>query len=330
MASHMNNSEIRVSAVKRPSRALIGNSIDAAIVVALLAAMLLSMYLPAIDHSIVRFGLAVVLFLFLPGYAAVAAVYPGKSPLGAIERTALSVGMSLVISPLIGFGLNFTTFGVRSLPMALSIAGFVLLFMAVALLRRRLMPPDERFVLDLATPVNSLWNALSLRNKIGMDRTATIMLITAALFVIITIGFLVAVPIKHEQYTEFYLYGKNGTIADYPVSCYLGDTKPVIVGIANHEGTVMTYNLAVTIDGIGSQRQEIYSDRFIIADNDTVEKTIDLTMDRAGDHLNLQFLLYVDGVPDTPYRACNLWVNVKAPPNATLPANVSVSPGPVA
>jgi uncharacterized membrane protein len=296
---------------------------DALIVLALVVAALLSMYVPGINDSILRFGMAIVLFMFLPGYALVAALYPRRNGPGGIERMALSAGMSLVISPLIGFALNFTTFGVRALPMALSIAFFTFLFIAVALLRRSLVPKAERFCLDLATPVSSLWNALSVRNKAGADRTATIVLLTSIALVIITIGFLVAAPIKHEQYTEFYLYGKNSTLAEYPVKCRLGDTRPVIVGIANHEGSVMTYNLAVTIDGIGSQRKQIYSDRFVLADNETLEKTIDLTLDMAGDHLNMQFLLYLDGVQDAPYRACNLWVDVKAPPNATLPANVS-------
>jgi uncharacterized membrane protein len=209
--------------------------------------------------------------------------------------------------------------------MALCIALFTVLFLGIALLRRRLVPAAERYCLDLATPVNSLWNAVSLRDRKGTDRTATIVLLTSVALVIITVGVLAAMPIKHEQYTEFYLYGKNSTIAEYPLSCNLGDTKPVIVGIANHEGTTMTYNLSVTIDGIGSQRKEIYAERFVLANNDTLEKPIDLALDRAGDHLNMQFLLYLDGMPEAPYRACNLWVDVNAPANATLPANVTLT-----
>jgi len=320
---HLGYSDILKLTVMRPSGMLNGIYADAIIVLALVAAALLSMYLPGVDTSLLRFGMIIVLFLFLPGYAFVAALYPRQDGPGGIERMALSAGMSLVVSPLIGFWLNFTVFGVRGTPMAISVAAFTVLFMAVALLRRRRVPSADRFVLDLATPVHNVWSGISLRNRKGTDRMATIVLLTSVALVIITVGVLVAMPIKHEQYTEFYLYGKNSTIAEYPVSCSLGDTKPVIVGIANHEGTVMTYDLAVTIDGIGSQRQQIYSDRFVIADNDTVEKTIELTMNRAGDHLNMQFLLYLDGVPDAPYRACNLWVDVKAPPNATLPANVS-------
>ena len=324
---HLGYSDILKLTVMRPSGLFNGIYADAIIVLALTVAALLSMYLPGVNTSLLRFGMIIVLFLFLPGYAFVAALYPRQDGPAGIERMALSVGMSLVFSPLIGFALNFTTYGVRGLPMALSIAAFTLLFLAVALLRRRRVPSADRFALDLGTPVHNVWNALSVRNKTGTDRTATIMLIISVAFVIVTIGFLAAVPVKHEQYTEFYLYGKNSTIAEYPVKCNLGDTRPVIVGIANHEGTVMTYNLAVTIDGLGSQRRQIYSDRFVLADNDTLEKSINLTMDRAGDHLNLQFLLYVDGMPDAPYRACNLWVDVKAPPNATLPANVSDFPG---
>jgi uncharacterized membrane protein len=324
---HLGYADILKLAVMRPSSILNGIYADVIIVLALVAAALLSMYLPGADSSLLRFGMIIVLFLFLPGYAFVAALYPRLDGPSGIERMALSVGMSLVFSPLIGFALNFTTFGVRGLPMALSIVAFTLLFLAVTLLRRLRLPSADRFALDLGTPVHNVWSALSVHNKTGTDRTVTIMLIISVAFVIIAVGFLAAVPIKHEQYTEFYLYGKNSTIAEYPVNCNMGDTKPVIVGIANHEGMVMTYNLAVTIDGIGSQRQQIYSDRFVIADNDTVEKSIDLTIDRAGDHLNMQFLLYAEGIPDAPYRACNLWVNVKAPPNATLPANVSDFPG---
>jgi uncharacterized membrane protein len=265
----------------------------------------------------------IVFFLFLPGYALVAALYPGKNGPGGIERIALSVGMSLVISPLIGFALNFTSIGVQGLPFASSIAAFTVLLTGVALLRRTLVPKAERFSLDLATPVSSLWNAFSLRNKNKTDRTATIVLMTAILLVIVTVGFLAAVPVKHEQYTEFYLYGKNSTLAEYPLRVDLGESAPVIVGISNHEGTTMTYHLAVTIDGIGSQRRQIYSDRFVIADNDTLEKAINITFDRSGDHQNLQFLLYLDGIQDSPYRACNLWVNVSRPPYAELPANGS-------
>lgn len=318
---HLGYSDILKLTVMRPSGMLNGVYADAIIVMALLAAALLSMFLPGVNESILRFGMIIVLFMFLPGYALVAALYPRNNGPGGIERIALSAGMSLVVSPLIGFALNFTSVGVRGLPMALCIALFTALFMGVALLRRSLVPKADRFCLDLETPVNSLIGALSLRNKAGTDRTATIVLLIAIALVIITAGFLAAVPVKHEQYTEFYLYGKNGTLAEYPLKVKLGDTAPVIVGISNHEGTAMTYNLAVTIDGLGSQRRQIYSDRIVLADNDTLEKPIDLTMDIAGDNLNLQFLLYLDGNTDAPYRACNLWVDVKAPPNATLPMN---------
>jgi uncharacterized membrane protein len=317
---HLGYSDVLKLTLKRPSDIFNGIYADVIIVLALVAAALLSMYVPGINESLLRFGMIIILFMFLPGYAFVAALYPRQSGPGGIERMALSAGMSLVISPLIGFVLNFTEFGVRTLPMAMSISVFTVFFIALALLRRSCVPQAQRYCLDLTTPVNNAWNALSLRNKTGIDRTATIMLLISVALVIITLTFLAAVPVKHEQYTEFYLYGKNSTLAEYPVRCNVGDTNPVIVGISNHEGTVMTYNLAVTIDGIGSQRKEIYSDRIVLADNDTIEKTINLTMSRAGDHLNLMFLLYVDGVQDAPYRACNLWVDVKAPPNATINA----------
>ena len=230
--------------------------------------------------------------------------------------------MSLVISPLIGFWLNFTTFGVSEHAHGRRAYVFVLLSSP--------WPAATDAYAARQNGSSSTWprrRAPSGR-ALAADKTAWTgrhchAAVAVALFVIVTAASRSRCRSKGEQYTEFYLYGNNSTIAEYPLSCNLGDTKPVIVGIANHEGTVMTYNLAVTIDGIGSRASRSTRSASSSPTTSTVEKTINLTMNRAGDHLNMQFLLYVDGVPDTPYRACNLWVDVKAPANATLPANVS-------
>src|SRR5699024_9247473 len=62
-----------------------------------------------------------------------------------IERVALSFGLSIAITPLIGLVLNFTPFGIRLVPIVLSIGGFTLLATIAAAVRRRELPTVERF-----------------------------------------------------------------------------------------------------------------------------------------------------------------------------------------
>jgi Protein of unknown function (DUF1616) len=93
------------------------------------------------------FGSALV--LFLPGYALIEALYPKhtKGPQGEklafinaelddLTRFALSIGLSLALVPLTGLVLNYTPFGIRLLPVTISIAGLTLALLAVALKRK--------------------------------------------------------------------------------------------------------------------------------------------------------------------------------------------------
>jgi uncharacterized membrane protein len=68
---------------------------------------------PLNEISPVRIILGLPLVLFLPGYALIAALFPRKDDLDGIERIALSFGLSIAISPLLGLGLNYTPFGLR-------------------------------------------------------------------------------------------------------------------------------------------------------------------------------------------------------------------------
>jgi hypothetical protein len=79
------------------------------------------------------FGSALV--LFIPGYALIEALYP-KRELDELTRVALSIGLSLALVPLAGLVLNYTPFGIRLLPVAISIAGMSVIFLIVALVRK--------------------------------------------------------------------------------------------------------------------------------------------------------------------------------------------------
>lgn len=89
-----------------------------------------------------RSMLGLVLILFLPGFALMKALFPNKSrikpPLvnmANVEQVTLSVGLSLVISPLVGLILNFTPWGIRLVSVTLSLWALTIVLATVAMVR---------------------------------------------------------------------------------------------------------------------------------------------------------------------------------------------------
>ena len=82
-----------------------------------------------------RYVFGSVLVLFLPGYSLIEALYP-KKELDDLTRLALSIGLSLALVPLAGLVLNYTPWGIRLLPVSLSLAGMTLVFLVLALRRK--------------------------------------------------------------------------------------------------------------------------------------------------------------------------------------------------
>lgn len=105
---------------------------------AALGAVALSVALISVTSGVViylRYVFGSVLVLFLPGYALIESLYP-KRDLDELTRFALSIGLSLAVTPLTGLVLNFTPFGIRLLPVAISLAGITVALLFVALTRK--------------------------------------------------------------------------------------------------------------------------------------------------------------------------------------------------
>jgi hypothetical protein len=71
---------------------------------------------------------------FLPGFCLIKALFPQKE-LDQIERAILSVGISLIIVPLISYLLNFTYWGITIATLTMSLVALTVTFATVAVLR---------------------------------------------------------------------------------------------------------------------------------------------------------------------------------------------------
>lgn len=94
----------------------------------------------------VRIILGAVYVMFLPGFALTKLLFPSEVPvilsskhLDLLERFALSVGLSLILTPLVGLLLNYTSWGIRLVPITLSLLALTLILATLALLNQNRM-----------------------------------------------------------------------------------------------------------------------------------------------------------------------------------------------
>jgi len=83
-----------------------------------------------------RYVLGAFFVLYVPGSMLIEALYPTGEHLEGLERTALSIGLSLAVVPLIGLLLNFLPWGLRLTPIMMSLAIFAEAMATVALVRK--------------------------------------------------------------------------------------------------------------------------------------------------------------------------------------------------
>lgn len=82
----------------------------------------------------VRYVLGSLFVLFLPGYSLIRVLFP-KKELNNIERYALSIGMSIALVPITGLILNYSPWGIRPIPITLSLLVLTAVLATAAIIR---------------------------------------------------------------------------------------------------------------------------------------------------------------------------------------------------
>lgn len=161
------------------------------------------------------------------------------------------------------------------------------------------------------------------------ETALTVLLALSILLSVVSIGYAVSVPKQGEAFTEQYLLTEqeNGTLAaeNYPTEFDVGETRPIIVGIGNHEHEDVTYSVVVKLQEVrvdpnsATVLNETELDRFQtqVAAGETHLTELSITPEMTGTRLRLVFLLYKDAPPANPtventYRETHLWINVSA------------------
>jgi len=271
--------------------------------------------------------------LFLPGYALVAALFPGRGDLDGIERLALSFGLSIAVVPLIGLVLNYTPFGIRLDPVVISLSVFTLGMAAAAQVRRAQLPPGERFSVPFREMAGEALRDLFPAGASRLDQALSLLLIAAVIAAVATTVYVIVVPKEGEKFTEFYILGKEGKAAGYPAELVLFQPASVIIGIGNHEYRNVTYFVEIllldnqfdpetnTSSILSMERMASFS--VTVPHNATYEQRHSFTPEN-GRANQVKFLLFKDIPPpdsvwgqdriNASYRDLHLWVRVKGAP----------------
>jgi uncharacterized membrane protein len=315
------------------------------LVVALVVVTNLFVLTPAATLSPLRIVFGVIFVLLIPGYAFIAALFPeaetrkssadqsDTSPeadqeggISGIGRALFSVGSSIVIVSLLGVLLDTTPWRIRPAPIVVSVSGVTLLCTAVAVVRRRALPPEDRFTVPFKQWATSIRSGLfSPQSRI--DAILNIVLIASLVLSALSIGFVLTAPIQEDPSSEFYLLSEaaDGELRaeNYPRNFTLGESKQLTVGITNHEQRTTEYTVVVQLQEVRSSNQsltvvtrdELTRFNTRVASGENWRKTHSVTPSIVGDRLRLVYLLYKDNPLDDPrietaYRSVHIWISV--------------------
>ena len=206
---------------------------------------IVSIYTPVINQSFLRLILALPLILFIPGYVLMAALFPDSTDIDAIERIVLSIGTSIVITPLIGLCLNFTSWGIRLDPLLVSLTAVIVVLVIIAGIRRTRTSPESRYTIPIPDIRQTVQNEWALRNGSKRDRILFFVSIFAIGLVVLSVALVITLPKPGEKFSEFFILGENRTADSYPQVIIPDISYPMYVGIGNHEFRTVNYSVEI-------------------------------------------------------------------------------------
>ena len=279
------------------------NNLDILIVILVTVAGVISVVTFELNETVIRSILGLLLVLFLPGYSIIAFLYPEREVIDNIERLALSFGLSIAVTPLIGLILNYTPFGIRLIPLLLSLSLFTVLMISGAYFRRNKIPKTERFCIDIKRHYSNKINLFK-KESTG-NKILSAVLIILIISTISIAAYIAATPNDGDKYTEFYIMGPNGKASDYPINLTIGQVGTVNIEIINHEYAKINYKLIVKLNN-----KTLKDENISLTNNGKYEDTFNFTAPAVSNG-KLEFLLYKLPDDTNAYRYLQLYINAK-------------------
>jgi len=300
-----------------------------------------------------RIALGVPLLAFLPGYAVVAALFPRKrtaepdrendsenagaaTPAGvrdrgidAIERVALSVGLSVAIVSLSGLALDYLRVGIRLVPVVTTVTGLTLFAAVIAAARRARRSPADRF----SVPYRG-WIATARRETVDSRSRADVVLsalvVLGLLVAASSIVYAASAPTQQPGGAELSLMTENESgelvAEDYPETIDGTGDETLHVGVTHRDPGPQEYTLIVQVERVEAtdggdlrvlEREQLHRSEMTLDRGESWELQHAADPELSGEELRLSYLLFegdppaeADRTPDDAHRSVSLRVDV--------------------
>ncbi|AKU09516.1 DUF1616 domain-containing protein [Haloferax gibbonsii] len=311
-----------------------------------------------LSGSVVRSLFVVPLIVLYPGYALLAAVFPERrsdvesDTLGDESaltrptrhtagllysvRLVLSAALSLALVAAVALVTNLVGRGFDASIVALGVFGVTMLFTAVAVARRMLLPPDARagapplstVLGSVASTAGAVTSPLSSESRSSPVSLAVNLLVVVSVVAFLSsVGFaMVETQAPESDFTEAYLVTQNGSdyeASGYPQQLSPGESVPVTLALENHEHESTTYTVVTELQRLDRtpngtrvvEERELDRTRASVGDNETAYVQQDVRPTMSGESLRLVYHVYKGDAPDdanreNSYRTVQLVVSV--------------------
>ncbi|QSG03005.1 DUF1616 domain-containing protein [Natranaeroarchaeum sulfidigenes] len=327
------------SAIQQARELVTAGSADATFVIGYVAVIGALLYVADIS-GVIRTILGLPILLVLPGYALVSLVFPGMadetqagpedetSSVGLVgtgvpgwyERLALAVAISVVLLPLFGLVLATTPLGFSTGPVLISLAGFIVIVMIGAVVRRVQLPEEERFVYPGASADTGLFPEDS-----PVDGVLNVVLLISVVVAMGTVAYGLAAPQPEVGSTGVQLLTETDdgelVAGEYPEAIPPGESAEMIVGVTSDGTESSTYTVVIEAQHVEEDGDELAVleeaelGRVQLTpepgERATQETTISPPM--AGENIRLNYYLYEGDAPedaDSETADDHLWITV--------------------
>ena len=264
------------------------------------ALTLLSIFNPLLSNTFLRPILGVIFIALIPGYALISFLFPSNNEINMSERLLLSFASSVAIVGLVGFVLNYSSFGIHIAIIALILGVMVLLFSLLTFFRRRYAA--DSYTPEF-TPTFSGIKKVFVKES-GIDKALSIILIILIIFAVSMTTYAVVKPKQAENFSEFYILGSDGKMSNYPTNLTSGENGNITVVIVNHEHAPTSYNMVYNYNGT-----TVSENNFTLQNGQNISVPLTIVTGNTGKK-EVELLLYKQQDKQNVYRSLHFWINV--------------------
>lgn len=278
------------------------------IVIGMLILAFLAFYSePAWRFELFRQGLGMLYILYVPGYCLAAALFPFTNDLDGMERTALSLGLSLAVVPILALVLNQLPGGLRLWPILTSECAIILISLGVTGWRRIGLAEvySKRSCVD--------WRPwVSWRNLLHSEKNFFLWIAGTLVVMGMATAWIFLVQSPGQFTTVFYILGHEGQADNYPYQAHRGEVLQITLGLQNQERTSQVYRIVGWVeDPWNPEKRKIIAEAgpFLLTSGQSLESLLTWRMPWSGNGQIVTFQLFHE--PDTlPYRQLRLIVDI--------------------